>query len=110
MPDESIEHPSTTNDIFNPLWDYAGSKARVKFKRSCLKQDKISFDWGEVVNIYIIYDVNERFEMVSCPTLKNCLSGAIKLINYPEFDKYKYYGYGIGLERKGFFFTWSWNW
>ena len=53
MPDESIKPPSTTNNILNPLLDYVGTKTRVEFKGGCLKQDKISFDHGNIVNIYI---------------------------------------------------------
>ena len=41
MSDESIKPPSTTNNIINPLLDYAGTETRIKFKGSCLKQDKI---------------------------------------------------------------------
>ena len=44
--DESVKPPSTTNNILNSLLDYVGTKTRVEFKGSCLKQDKISFDHG----------------------------------------------------------------
>ena len=44
--DESVKPVSTTNNILNPLLDYVGTKTRVEFKGSCLKQDKISFDHG----------------------------------------------------------------
>ena len=40
LPDESIKPPSTTNNIFNPLLDYVGTKTRVEFKGSCLKKEK----------------------------------------------------------------------
>ena len=61
MSDESIKPPSTTNNILNPLLDYVGTKARVEFKGSCLKQDKISFDHGKVVNVCIVYEINKKF-------------------------------------------------
>ena len=50
LSDESIKPPSTINHILNPLVEYVGTKTRVEFKGSCLKQDKTSFDRGKVVN------------------------------------------------------------
>ena len=35
----------------NPSLDYYGTKAKVEFNRSCLKQDKVTFNHGKVVNI-----------------------------------------------------------
>ena len=67
----------------------------------CLKQEKILFDHGKIINIYIIYDTN--FSSSNYPTLENCLFGAVKLTKHADFDLYKYSGYGIGLDRKGFF-------
>ena len=103
LSDESIKPPSTTNNILNPLLDYVGTKARVEFKGSCLKQDKISFDHGKVVNIYIVYEKNINFEIDSYSTLENCLFGAVKLTKHRDIDKCKYSRYGIGFDRKGFF-------
>ena len=47
MYDGSIKPPSTSNNILNPVLNYVGTKIRVKFKGSCLKQDKIWFDHGK---------------------------------------------------------------
>ena len=41
--------------------------------------------------------------MSSCPTLKNCLFGAVSLTKSADIDKYKYSGYDIGFDRHGFF-------
>ena len=101
--DESIKSPSTSNSIFNPFLDYVGTKIRVEFKGSCLKQDKILFDHGKILNIYIAYKINENFNISSYPTLENCLFGTVKLTRHPDIDQYKYFGYGIGFDRKGFF-------
>ena len=65
MSDESIKPPSTTNNILNSLSDYVGTKTRVEFKGNCLKQDKISFDHGKIVNIYIVYEINKHFQIDS---------------------------------------------
>ena len=97
MSNESIRAPTTSNNIINPSLNYVGSKIRVKFKGSCLKQDKISFNHEKIVNIYIVYEINKNFYISSYPTLKSCLFGAVKLTKHPDIDKNKYFGYGIGL-------------
>ena len=58
MSDESIESPSSSNNSIAPALNYFGTKARVKFNGSCLKQDKIAFTHGKIVNIYIVYEIN----------------------------------------------------
>ena len=56
MSDESIKPPSASNKMLNPSVNYVDTKARVKFNGDCLKQDKVSFDYGKIVNIYIVYE------------------------------------------------------
>ena len=97
MSDESIKPLSASN---NPLLNYVGTKIRVEFKGSCLKQDKVSFNHGKIVNIYIVYEINKNFNISSYPTLENCLFGAVKLTKHPDIDQYKYSGYGIRFDRK----------
>ena len=47
--------PSTTSDnSLTPTLSYYGTKTRVKFTGYCLKQSKISYTHGKVVNIYIV--------------------------------------------------------
>ena len=55
MSNESIKAPATSNNILNPTLNYFGSKIRLKFKGSCLKQDKISFNQNKLINIYTVY-------------------------------------------------------
>ena len=78
-----------------------GSKARVKFSGSCLKQDKVTYTHGKIVNIYIVYEINKKDNtIISDPTLENCLLGAVTLTKHVNIDKYRYSGYGIGFDRK----------
>ena len=50
----------TTNDYsLNPQLSYLGTKTRLEFIGSCLKQDKITFNHGKVVNIYIVYELEQ---------------------------------------------------
>ena len=73
----------------------------MEFKGSCLKQDKVTYDHGRVVNIYIVYEIVKNFNISSFSTLENCLFGAVSLTNIADIDKYKYSGYGIGFDRHG---------
>ena len=57
MSDESIEPPTTSNEVLNPSVDSVGSKIRVKFNGHCFKQHKITFNHGKVVSIYIVYEI-----------------------------------------------------
>ena len=34
-----------------------GTKTRVKFNGSCLKQDKATYSHGTIVNVYIVYEI-----------------------------------------------------
>ena len=104
--DESIKPPSTFTNILNLSLNYFVIKTRLEFKESCLKQDKISFNHGKIVNIYSVYKINKYFNISNFPTQENCLFGAIKLTKHPDINQYKYSGYGIAFDRKGFFFTW----
>ena len=51
LSDESINPSSTSNKMLNPSVDSVGTKARVKFNGDCLKQKKITFNNGKIVNI-----------------------------------------------------------
>ena len=54
---ESIKPPTTSDNSLTPALSYYGTKTRVKFTGSCLKQSKISYTHGKVVNIYIVYEL-----------------------------------------------------
>ena len=98
--DENFTPPATTDFILTPKLSYFGTKTRVEFKGSCLKQDKITHNHGEIVNIYIVYEVNKNYNVRSYPTLENCLFDAISLTKNVDISKYEYSWYGIGFDRK----------
>ena len=64
------------------------------------KTSKLSYTHGELVNIYIVYELGASNSQVNDPTLKNCFFGAVTLTKNADIDKYGYSGYGIGLDRK----------
>ena len=46
----------------------------------------------KIVNIYIVYEITDNFNISSYPTLENCLFGAVKLIKNAGIDKYGHFG------------------
>ena len=97
LSDENIKPPSTSNKMLNPSVNYVSTKARAKFNGDCLKQDKITFDHGKMINIYIVYEIERKVNISSYPALENCLFGAVKLTKHVDADLYKYSGYVIGF-------------
>ena len=67
---ESIKPPTTSDNSLTPALSYYGTKTRVKFTGSCLKQPKISYTHGKVVNIYIFYELGASSSHNDDPTLK----------------------------------------
>ena len=95
---------SAPNNFLTPSLNYVGTKIRVKFSGSCLKQDKVTYTHRKIVNIYIVYEINKKDNtIISDPTLENCLFGAVTLTKHANIDKYGYSGYGIGFDRKEVF-------
>ena len=74
LSNESIKPPY---EILNPSKNYVGTKMRVAFNGDCLKQEKITFNHGKIVNIYIVYEIENSLNISIYPTLKNCLFGAV---------------------------------
>ena len=103
MFDERINSVTASNYSITPELSYYGSKIRVKFNGSCLKQDKATHNHGKTINIYIVYEISKNYNISSYPTLENCLFGAVSLAKHVDIDQYKYFGYGIGFDKKGEF-------
>ena len=97
---ESIKAVSASNNSLTPALDYYDtSKIRVKFRGSCLKQDKSTITQKNIVNIYIVYQLGASTSNISNPTIKNCLFGAVTLTKNTDIDKYGYSGCGIVFDR-----------
>ena len=83
----------------NPTLNFVGTKVRINFSGDCLKQEKITYTYGKIVNIYIVYEIEKSVSISSYPTFENCLFGAVKSTKYVDVAQYKYLGYGIGFDR-----------
>ena len=84
MSDECIKLPSTSNKMVNPSLDYVRPKARVKFNGDCLIQEKITFNHGNIGNIYTVYEIERSVNISSYPMLRNCWFGAVKLTKHVD--------------------------
>ena len=103
LSNESFKAISTSDNSLNPTLSYYGTKIRVKATGDFLKQPKITYTLGKVVNIYIVYELGASSSNNSDLTIKNCLFGAVTLTKNADIDKYGYSGYGIGFDRRGSF-------
>ena len=64
LSNESFKAISTPDNSLNPR------KIRVKFTEDCLKQQKIIYKHGKVVNVYIVYSLVGSSSNYSDPTTK----------------------------------------
>ena len=72
----------------------------VTFIGSSLKQLKLRYTHGTIVNIYIFYQLGASGSNDNDPALKNCLFGAVTLTKNAYIDMYEYSGYLIGFDRR----------
>ena len=103
LSDESIKPPTTTNHSLTPELNYYGTKTKIKFTGSRLKQSSHILTHKKVVNIYIAYELAASSSHDSDPAIKNCLFDAGTLTKDADIEKYKYSGYGIGFDRRSSF-------
>ena len=104
LSNESIKPNSVSINIINPvLLSYWDTKMRVKFNGNCLKQDKITYTHGKVVNIYIVYEIFSYSSGDNYPTLESCLFGAVTLTKNADIDNYSIMVMELGLIEKEVF-------
>ena len=85
LSDERLNSNTASNYKITPELSYYGTKTR-------LKQDKVAYNHGKIVNIYIVYEISKNCSISSYPTLENCLFGVVSLAKNADIDKYKYFG------------------
>ena len=92
------------NYLLNPsMDDYDMGKIRIEFNGSFLNRYPPTILHGDIVNIYIVYEITSDYSSINYPTLENCLFGSVKLTKNADIDKYGYSGYGTGLDRNTLF-------
>ena len=104
MSDERNNSIKTSDYGITPYLSYFGTKTRIEFNGSSLKQDKITYTHGKIVNIETVYEIVGGYSSGdNYPTLQNALFGAVKLTKNADIDKYGYSGYRIGFDRRSSF-------
>ena len=83
-----------------------GARTRAEFNGSCLKQYKVTFNHGKVVNICIVYEISKSANISDYSTLENRSFGAVSLTKNNDIDRYGYSGYGIGFDKHGISLHW----
>ena len=80
LSNEKIKTPITANNSFSPKLVWTNNwKARVRFKRSCLKQNKLIFTGRYVVNLFIFYELDAWSQGLNTVfTIKDCF---LELLN-----------------------------
>ena len=58
LSDVSIKPFSITDISLVPSLSYIGTKTKIKFVGSCLKQDEITYTDKNIVNNYILHEIN----------------------------------------------------
>ena len=64
-----------------------------------MKQGKIAYTHGNIVNIYIVYELNSTLNNFDT-ILENCLFGSVRLTKNTEIDNNRYSGMVLGLIQK----------
>ena len=103
MSNESIKPPTTSDNSLTPILNYYGAKTKVSFDMFCLKQDKVTFNHGKIVNIYIVFEIirisNINGNRNSNLMVQNTLFGTVSLTTNADVNKHKYFEYGIAFDR-----------
>ena len=105
LSNKSLEVVSTSDSTLTPSVNYYEEKVRLRFTGSVLQQRTVTYSHKKVVNLYVVYEMNNFHGTDNFPTLANASFRAVKLTKNTDIDKYKYFGYGIGFDSYGFFFT-----
>ena len=96
---ESIKPPTTTDNSLSPRLSYYGTKMRVQFTGSCLKQPKFTFTHKKSSKYLHCLWINASSSHISDPTIKKLFIRAVTLPKNADIEKYRYSGYGIGFEE-----------
>ena len=103
LSDERLNSNTESNYKITPELSFYGTKTRAEFNGSCLKQDKVTYSHGTIVNMYIVYEISKNYSISTYPTLENVLFGTVSFTKNADIGQYKYSGYGTGFDRNGEF-------
>ena len=79
LSNESLEVVSRTDNTLTPSIYYYGDKVTLRFTGSVLQQKAVTYSHEKIVNLYVVYEINNSYNTGNYPTLENALFGAVKL-------------------------------
>ena len=88
---------------FSPNFLITNLQAQHIFSGDFLRQDKVTYNHGPIVKVYIVYRLTPFTTNTKSAALENCLFDAAILTKNDDIDQYKYSGYGIGFDSRGTF-------
>ena len=97
--ENNIDLNGATNlsSILSQLFN-SGNRLNAVFTGNYFKQNKISSFHSAVVNIYIVYELQERAVISPDFTVQNAFFGVVKITKDVNTSHYKYSGYGISFD------------
>ena len=96
---KKITSASTSYSNRVPKLVYNNARIKLKFDEVLLKQDKVIYNHGPIVNIYIVYKLTTNTADFDV-TIQNGLCSAVKLTKNVNISKYKYSAYGIEFSSR----------
>ena len=63
--DEWINSNTASNHSITPELSYYGTKTRLNFSGSSLKQDKAKYNHKTIMNFYIVYEISKNYNISS---------------------------------------------
>ena len=79
LSNEKLNAPGTNSDNDQaPLVQYTNDRIYLQFNGDCLKQNKVTYSHGNIVNIYVVYKLSPHTGSTDF-TIKNNLFGAVNL-------------------------------
>ena len=104
LTDLGINSIKRSNYLLNPYINTCdNNKIRVKFNGRFLNRFPPSILYGNIVNIYIVYEITDYFNDNNYPTIENCLFGSVKLTKNADLNKNSIPDMVFGLIEKYFF-------
>ena len=106
-----IHNDSNNTDLFSvnnsnnnsPTLLSKDNRSVVTFNGNYMKQNKLGYAHGKIVNLYIVYELKNR--RIGSPdfTVQNGLFGAVKITKNANTSHYKHEGYGICFDSESSF-------
>ena len=89
LSNEKLNAPGTNNNNDQaPVVKSDGDKISLQFSGDCLKQNKVLYNHGRIVNIYIVYRLSPHTNASTDFTINDSLFGAVELTKDQDPDNY----------------------